>query len=60
MSPAKAVAQLADDAARPEPVILTRPLLGERLEAGRRDRLGAFASEADATVADDDLFFALE
>ncbi len=55
---ANAVPQLADDAARPEPIIFARPLLGERFEARRRDRLRAFAFEAHAAIADDDFFLA--
>ena len=55
---ADAVAQFADDATRPEPIIFTRPLLGKAFEARGRDGLGALAFEAHAAVADDDFLLA--
>ena len=52
--PADAVTQLADHTPCPEPVILARPLLGQRFQARRGDRARALALEADGAITDDD------
>ncbi len=55
MRAADAVAQLAQDAARPIPVLLPRPSLNERFDAVDVERTLAGAGETDASVAHDNL-----
>ena len=52
---AQPMAQLADDAARPEPVLLAGPGLGEMLEARRRQGTGARAAQPDRGILERDL-----
>src|SRR5581483_12477959 len=50
-----AVAQLADDAARPEPILLAGPRPDQLLEALRAQRLGAASAQGHGRLVEADL-----